>query len=164
MNVLPAERQPVEHRRLRTAASLVGLLPLGPLVGTLSLSLASDRSRAARILLVEDDLLLRETVSEALREDGHVVLASGRPNAALAQAREFRPDLAIVDLMLPHMTGEEFCDAIRRIHELRELAIIVVSASRTAPEVGERIGALATIRKPFDLFELLERVSSFLAD
>lgn len=164
MPVLPTENQLLERPRARAAASLVGLLPaIVPLVGTLPLSLGIGGSRAARILLVEDDVLLRQTMAEALRDDGHIVLAADQPDAALAQAPEFRPDLAIVDLMLPRMSGEDFCEAIRRIDDLRDLAIIVVSASRTATEVGARIGALATIRKPFDLFELLDRVSSFLA-
>ena len=65
--------------------------------------------------------------------------------------------------MMPHMNGEQFCSAIRKLSGLEALPIIVVSAARTTAEVGERLGAAAALKKPFDLFELTGRVGALLA-
>lgn len=115
-----------------------------------------------RILLLEDDRTLRDVITEALREDGYVVEAVGDGQAALKVARRWPPDLIIVDLMLPFMSGEEFTTAVRRIDGLAVVPIIVVSASRGAVEVGARLGATASLRKPFDLYELSESIHQAL--
>jgi DNA-binding response OmpR family regulator len=116
-----------------------------------------------RILVVEDDPSLREIIAEALDEDGYAVNSAGNGATALELARRSPPDLAIVDLMMPNMGGEQFCSAVRAVEGLAELPIIVVSAARTTTEVGSRVGAVAALRKPFDLYELTEQVSAALS-
>jgi DNA-binding response OmpR family regulator len=115
-----------------------------------------------RILLVEDDETLREVVAEALREDGYDVQLAADGHLALELAERWQPKLVILDLMMPHMDGEEFSSAVRQVRGLEEVPIIIVSASRYTAEVGARVAADATLRKPFDLFELTERVSELL--
>jgi two-component system response regulator MprA len=139
------------------------LIPgIDAVVRTWSLTLHSATTRVPRILVVEDDPILRQTIAEALDDDGYAVAAAADAFAALELVRESPPDLAIVDLMLPIMSGEQFCTALRSIDALAQLPIIVVSAARYAEAVGARIGATATIKKPFDLFELTERVRTLL--
>jgi DNA-binding response OmpR family regulator len=116
----------------------------------------------ARVLVVEDDQSLREVIAEALREDGYVVRSADNGQAALELARGWTPGVVILDLMMPHLDGEQFCGAMRQVQGLANIPIIVVSASRTAHEVGTRLGATASLRKPFDLFELTERVQALL--
>ena len=116
-----------------------------------------------RILVVEDDASLREIIAEALDEDGYAVASAANGATALEMARRSPPDLAIVDLMMPHMGGEQFCSALREVEGLASLPIIVVSAARTTTEVGSRVGAIAALRKPFDLYELTQRVNSALS-
>jgi CheY-like chemotaxis protein len=64
---------------------------------------------------------------------------------------------------MPSMDGEEFSAAMRQISGLGSTPIIVISASRYAEEVGERIGAKLALRKPFDLHKLTERVDQLLS-
>jgi DNA-binding response OmpR family regulator len=115
-----------------------------------------------RILLVEDDETLREVVAEALREDGYEVRIAADGELALELAERWQPKLVILDLMMPHMDGEEFTTAVRQVRGLEQVPIIIVSASRYSAEVGARVAAEATLRKPFDLFELTDRVNELL--
>jgi DNA-binding response OmpR family regulator len=115
------------------------------------------------ILIVEDDPSLRDVVTEALLDDGYRVTSANNGATALELARELRPDLVILDLMMPQMNGEEFCAKVRRMEGLADLPIIVVSAARGTEEVGARLGAAAALKKPFDLFELTGTVEGILA-
>jgi two-component system response regulator VicR len=116
-----------------------------------------------RILVVEDDQLLRDIIADALGDDGYKVASADNGRAALEIAERCPPDLAIVDLMMPHMDGEQFCSAVRQMTGLASLPIIVVSAARTTHEAGARIGAVASLHKPFDLFDLTARASALLS-
>jgi DNA-binding response OmpR family regulator len=116
-----------------------------------------------RVLVVEDDRLLREVIVEALDEDGYLVEAADNGKTALELVRRRPPELVILDLMMPHMDGEQFCSALRQMHGLETVPIIVVSAARAAQEIGARCGANVALRKPFDLFELTDRVSDLLS-
>jgi two-component system response regulator MprA len=125
----------------------------------------SEHSRAVgqpRVLVVEDDQSLREVIAEALLEDGYLVDAATNGQAGLELARQSPPDLVILDLMMPRMDGEEFCLAVRQIEPLASVPIIVVSAARSVDDAGLRLGASASLRKPFDLFELAGRVNALL--
>ena len=111
-----------------------------------------------RILVVEDDDTLRDILAEALREDGYSVELAADGQLALELAQHWRPDMLILDLMMPNMDGEELVSSMRQAHGSRSVPIIVVSASRRAEEIGARIGAHAALRKPFDLLELTDSV------
>ena len=115
-----------------------------------------------QILLVEDDQSLRELIAEALVDDGYQVEAAADGHAALLLAARRKPDLVILDLMMPNMNGEDFSAAMRQLPGLGAVPIIIVSASRYSNEVGARVGALVALRKPFDLFELTDHVHQFL--
>jgi DNA-binding response OmpR family regulator len=115
-----------------------------------------------RILLVEDDRTLRELIAEALLEDGYIVETAADGVVALDLAGRWQPDLVILDLMMPHMNGEEFSTAMRQLDGMASTPIIIVSASRHGPEVVSRMGAEVALRKPFDLFELTDHVNQFL--
>lgn len=115
-----------------------------------------------RILLVEDDPSLRTIIGEALSDDGYQVAIADNGAAALELARRSAPDLVILDLMMPRMGGEEFFAALREVPELVSVPIIIVSAARATSEVGARLGAVAALHKPFDLYELIERVEDLL--
>jgi DNA-binding response OmpR family regulator len=115
-----------------------------------------------RVLIVEDDQTLRDTVAEALGEDGFAVRTARDGHAALASVRRW-PDLVILDLMMPRLDGEGFCEELRRLDGMADVPIIVVSASRLADEISERVGATVTLAKPFDLIELTENVDRLVS-
>jgi CheY-like chemotaxis protein len=111
----------------------------------------------ARVLLVDDEQDIREAVSEALQYEGHDVVTAVDGAEALRACRLSRPDVILLDLMMPGMNGWEFRVAQRREPELSEIPVVVVSA---LGRVGT-IEATAFLPKPFSLEDLLSAVRRF---
>lgn len=114
-----------------------------------------------RILIVEDDPNLLAMVRENLIFEGFDVDTESDGSAALSKARDFRPDLIVLDVMLPGMSGFEICTELRR-HAATP--ILMVSARGQKPDRirGLNLGADDYITKPFELDELLARVNAIL--
>ena len=107
---------------------------------------------------------LTELLSMALRYEGWDVKAASDGQAALATAREFKPDAIVLDWMLPALSGIELCRRIRARRETERLPVIMLTARG---EEGDRIRGLGTgaddyIVKPFSVPELLARVRALL--
>jgi DNA-binding response OmpR family regulator len=116
----------------------------------------------ARILVVEDDDAIREAVSYNLRQDGHDLLTAADGVAALDLARADRPDLIVLDVMLPRMSGLDVCRILR--DEGHSMPVLMLTArSGEADRVqGLDIGADDYVPKPFSMRELRARVASLL--
>ncbi len=112
---------------------------------------------ARTILIVEDEPTLRETLADALESDGFRVLAAANGREALATFRAERPDLILLDLMLPELSGIEVCRIIRA-----ELGVPIVMLTAKDSEldkvVGLELGADDYVTKPFSLRELTARI------
>lgn len=107
------------------------------------------------ILVVEDDIYVGNMIEETLIGEGYVVLRAYSGTEALLVLSEKRPDLILLDLMLPGLGGEEILDSMKGI------PVIIVSAKADA---GDKInlllgGAADYITKPFDTGELLARIA-----
>ncbi len=114
-----------------------------------------------KILIVEDDLVLRETLAYNLTKEGYVVLTAGDgPNAVEITRRE-KPDLIILDIMLPGIDGFEVCRTVRR-----ESSVPIVMLTARTDEVdcvvGLEVGADDYLTKPFSMRELLARIKAHL--
>jgi len=116
----------------------------------------------ASILVVEDDPIIRQTVEYALKRAGFSVSAVADGKLALEAARANRPDLVLLDLMLPGMDGYEIAERLRA--DDKETAIIMVTALDTERDKvrGLDAGADDYITKPFSMEELLARVRANL--
>lgn len=116
----------------------------------------------AEILIVEDDPIIRQTVDYALRRAGFETRASGDGLEALAMATATRPDLVLLDLMLPGIDGFEFAAQVRRTDP--DVAIVMVTALGEERDKvrGLDAGADDYITKPFSMEELLARVRANL--
>jgi len=116
---------------------------------------------AKHILLVEDEETIRETLRFNLVREGYQVSEAGNGVEALEKARGLRPDLIVLDLMLPELGGLEVCRILRQ-----EMAtpVLVLSARDTELDkiVGLRVGADDYMTKPFSLAELTTRVMALL--
>jgi CheY-like chemotaxis protein len=105
----------------------------------------------ARVLIVDDEFDIRQAVAEVLSEEGYQVLSAGDGAEALAYLREFRPNLVLLDLMMPGMNGWEFRAAQQGDPDIRSIPVVVLSA------LGREstIDADGFMQKPFDLDDLL---------
>jgi len=118
----------------------------------------------ARILVIEDERALRDVVSYNLRRAGHEVLEAGRATEGLSLVRGARPDLVVLDLMLPDMPGTEVCKAIRADPGLAHVRILMLTARSEEVDriVGFELGADDYVTKPFSVRELVLRVGAVL--
>jgi len=116
---------------------------------------------AARILLVEDEASLVETIRYALDREGFSVEVARDGRAALDRFQEAEPDLVILDLMLPAVSGLDVC---RRIRETSTVPIIMVTAKDSEADkvAGLELGADDYVTKPFSVRELVSRVRAHL--
>lgn len=115
----------------------------------------------ATVLVVDDEQTLRDMLEYNLRREGYRALTAEDGPTALAVARRERPDLIILDIMLPGMSGFEVCRALRR--DLRT-PILMLSAREDEIDkvLGLELGADDYLTKPFGLRELLARVHALL--
>jgi len=113
-----------------------------------------------RILVVDDEALIRQLVVDTLTDEGHEVRAADSGEAALAQLNDPRPDLLIIDLRMPGMTGQDFVR--RQRAEGTPIPVVVLSGSSEARQVGAEMGANAVVYKPFDLDELVRVVEQVI--
>ncbi len=117
------------------------------------------------ILVIEDDPSIRFGLEDTLRAKGYTVLAAGRGDQGLALAGEHRPDLIVLDIMLPDIDGFEVC---RRLKSSRDglAATPVIMLTARGAELdrvrGLELGADDYVTKPFSLMELLARVGAVL--
>ena len=97
----------------------------------------------ARILVVEDEADLRDVLEYNLTTAGHEVLLAATAAEGLQQAREGRPDLVLLDLMLPDMSGTEVCRAIKSDPTTRQTRVVIVTAKGEEVDrvVGFELGA-----------------------
>jgi len=114
-----------------------------------------------KILVVEDEPALQETLVYNLEKQGYQVESTGDGRAALDLARELKPDLILLDIMLPGMDGFEVCRTLRR-----EMNIPVLMLTARDDEidrvVGLEVGADDYLTKPFSMRELMARVKAQL--
>ena len=117
--------------------------------------------RRRRILVVEDDAILAKGLRANLCSEGFDVLCVNDGGRAIASAEEFKPDLIVLDLMLPGMSGFELCKAIRDAGETPILVLTVRSQKADKIRCLNH-GADDYLTKPFDLEELLARIRAIL--
>ena len=115
----------------------------------------------AHILLVEDDPSIREVTALGLRAAGFTVSVAVDGQDGLERWRADRPDLVLLDVMLPRMDGFEVCRAIRR-EATTPVVMLTARADTIDVVVGLESGADDYVRKPFDMPELVARVRAAL--
>ncbi|GAB4478761.1 MAG: response regulator transcription factor [Anaerolineae bacterium] len=116
------------------------------------------------ILIVEDDPTMLETMAYNLQQEGYTVLTAEDGEKGLDLIRSQRPDLVVLDIMLPKLDGLTVCRLVRRDPEIASVPIIMLSARGTQGDkmVGLDSGADDYITKPFGLGEFLARVRAVL--
>jgi two-component system phosphate regulon response regulator PhoB len=117
-----------------------------------------------RILVIDDEPDLRELVAVNLDQAGYRVEGAGSGREALEALRRSRPDLVVLDLMLPDVSGTDLCRKLRRDPEFADIPIIMLTAKAEEVDrvVGFELGADDYVTKPFSPPELVLRVGAVL--
>jgi CheY-like chemotaxis protein len=108
------------------------------------------------ILVVEDDHDSRQLLALLLEHQGHSVVTATDGMQALNVAREQRPALILLDLMMPIMSGEEFRRAQLLDTRIRSIPVVVISAHHDAPNIAKRMKVAGYVQKPVDYDALLD--------
>lgn len=118
-----------------------------------------------RVLVVDDDVDIVALLSDFLLQDGRFeVRSAGNGFDAGTAVSDFRPDLLLLDYMLPDINGNIVCQRVRARPELRDTRIVIVSGAVRQAEIDLllKAGADEFVRKPFDLTDLLDRITALL--
>ncbi len=118
----------------------------------------------ARVLVVEDEADLQEVLRFNLQHAGHQAVLANSGSDAIRLARRLRPDLVLLDLMLPDILGTEVCRALREDEDTRGTPIIMLTAKAEEQNrvEGFEVGADDYVTKPFSVRELMLRVNAIL--
>jgi CheY-like chemotaxis protein len=118
-----------------------------------------------KILIAEDERDIRELVSFSLQFGGFVVVQATNGAEAVEQAQKEMPDLILMDVRMPRMTGYEACRQMKSIPDIRDIPVVFLSAKGQESEIqtGLEAGAEEYILKPFAPDELVKQVQMVLA-
>ena len=126
----------------------------------------TDRSetRSLRVLVVDDARDVRNLVAAHLKRGGHQVLLAADAAEALELALAEKPDLAIVDIMMPGMNGYDLTAKLREAEVTQDMPIIVLTARAGGADRSHafRVGADAYVQKPFELQRLTEEIATVM--
>ncbi|MFY2561105.1 response regulator [Corallococcus terminator] len=113
-----------------------------------------------RLLIVDDELAIVEALQDILSVEGYGILTAFNGAEGLQRMAEVRPDLVLLDLMMPVMDGREMLRRMRDDPALRTIPVVVMSAGRISEE--ERRSSARFLAKPFELDLLLETIAELL--
>ena len=119
----------------------------------------------AKILAADDDPIVQQFVSSILTENGFEVFIAPDGDQAVEQARSLRPDLIVLDLIMPYRDGYEVMRSLADRPETKKIPVIILSAKNKEEDIirGLEGGAEDFIIKPFNALELVARVRKILA-
>jgi phosphate regulon transcriptional regulator PhoB len=150
---VPADRTPSDAYRI------------APAYGTLRTSRRTERATCMkRVLIIEDDKDIVELVRYNLANEGFQVNAAFDGSSGLNSLKKSPPDILLLDLMLPKLSGLDICREVRRDDSLNRLPILMLTARGEEADrvVGLEMGADDYVTKPFSPRELLARVKALL--
>ncbi|HET6426945.1 MAG TPA: response regulator [Phycisphaerae bacterium] len=118
-------------------------------------------STRIKVLVVDDDPAIVEMLVDGMTADGRFEIRTAATGfEAGVEANRFRPDLLVLDYMLPDINGNVVCRTIRQSEELSQTRILIISGVINQPEIDQLLGAGADdfIRKPFRIDQVIERI------
>lgn len=118
-----------------------------------------------KVLVVEDELKIRKVISMYLKKEGFSVLETGNGLEALSLTEKEKPDLIILDIMLPGMSGYEVCRKIKSNEDTKNIIIVILSAKGQEWEKSEgyQVGADLYETKPFSPKQLINNVKAIIS-
>ena len=118
-----------------------------------------------KVLIVDDELNIVTALEFLLQKSGYEVMAAQNGDEALQRVESFAPDLVLLDVMMPRISGYEVCRRMRERPEWKHIKIIMLSAKGREAEVskGVSLGADLYVTKPFSNNELVGKIGELLA-
>jgi CheY-like chemotaxis protein len=120
----------------------------------------------AKILIAEDERDIRELIAFTLQFAGYEVVSVVNGAEAIEKALEVKPDLVLMDVRMPKMTGYQACEVLKQRPETKDMPVVFLSAKGQESEIQEGldVGAVDYILKPFAPDDLTEQVRRILAE
>jgi len=117
-----------------------------------------------RILVVDDEIYIVHILDFSLGMEGYEVVTALDGEEGLAKAIEFKPDLVVLDIMMPKMDGYETCKALKADERTKHIPVILLSAKgrNVDMQTGYDVGADEYITKPFSPRKLVDRINAML--
>jgi DNA-binding response OmpR family regulator len=121
--------------------------------------------RAKKVLIVDDELNIVTALEFLLQKSGYEVMAAQNGDEALERVESFAPDLVLLDVMIPRISGYEVCRRMRERSDWKHIKIVMLSAKGREAEVskGVSLGADLYVTKPFSNSELVGKIGELLA-
>ncbi|MDI6878148.1 MAG: response regulator [Desulfitobacteriaceae bacterium] len=116
----------------------------------------------AKILVVDDQLGVRRLLYETFRENQHDVKIAANGMEALELAKTFNPDLILMDMKMPGMSGIETLRQMRAMNLMTQVILMTAYGDLHNMTQAEELGIIHYLTKPFDLFELRDKVAEIL--
>ena len=113
-------------------------------------------------MICDDDLGILEVVEMMLEIEGYTVFKESNSTNLLSEIKRVSPDLLLMDLWMPVLSGDQILKIIRSTEELKKLPVIILSASVDGREISSEAGANAFIPKPFNMDEMISDISNLL--
>jgi len=119
-----------------------------------------------KILIVDDEENIRKLIKVCLKDEGYELSEAKDGNEALAKARVFKPDLVILDIMMPDKWGYDVCEKLKNNPETKDAIVLFLTARVSLPsqKMGELKGGDDYMVKPFKPGELTEKVKKILSE
>ncbi len=117
---------------------------------------------SVRVLIAEDDASLRDGLVDLLEAEGYAVITAENGQIALDRFSQEKPDLVILDVMMPEMSGYDVCREIRKQDSQTPVIMLTAKGEEIDKVVGLELGADDYVTKPFGLHELRARIAAVL--
>lgn len=114
-----------------------------------------------RVLVIDDEPEITDIVEAFLSEAGYVVASENQPTKAVAKVNDFKPNVILLDIMMPGMDGYDVCQQVKQLPGMAHVPIIFLTGKDRADDMGRsfKVGGDMFIKKPFSCERLLEIVN-----
>lgn len=110
------------------------------------------------VLVIDDDPDIRDVIAQTLVDEGYDIVTCADGQAALDLLATWKPDVILLDLMMPIMSGWEVLEQLKTIKTLGRISVVLLSASRELETTAKQSGVAGYLAKPFDLERLIATI------
>jgi DNA-binding response OmpR family regulator len=123
-----------------------------------------SKVKAAKILVIDDESEITQIIEAFLENAGHQVKTENSSVMGIERAKELKPDLILLDIMMPNMDGYEICDELKKLDETSDIPVIFLTGKDSRDDKGRsfQVGGDMFVKKPFSCERLLEIVNIVL--